>query len=267
MDLQKNANRFSGKEFVNTYDQVRPTPPIEIIHQSLNYLNKSEASNLLDIGCGTGISTLAWQGFANQIIGVDPSADMIELATKKTYDPKRVKFINGFSHDIPISSYSIDLVTCSQSFHWMEPESTLNEIHRVLIPSGVLVIYDVIWPPSVNEEFEMNYNNLFLKIKQISNQFKEPMAHFWEKEKHLVNVQNSNLFKFVREGYYHKTEAFNRAKLAGITFSQGGLEALLKRGMTKEEIGLTAFEENLERMNNPDYPGITYNYRVIFAKK
>jgi len=35
-----------------------------------------------------------------------------------------------------------DIVTCSQSLHWMVPESTFAEVARILRPGGVFATYD-----------------------------------------------------------------------------------------------------------------------------
>ncbi|MBV8225541.1 MAG: hypothetical protein JO232_10170 [Verrucomicrobia bacterium] len=39
------------------------------------------------------------------------------------------------------------MITASQSFHWMEPVSTLHEVARILRAGGVFAAYDCDWPP------------------------------------------------------------------------------------------------------------------------
>lgn len=68
MDLALNAQRFSGKQYIHIYDNYRPTPPEAILQHALNYLGTPRAKLVLDIGCGTGLSTLAWDGLADEII-------------------------------------------------------------------------------------------------------------------------------------------------------------------------------------------------------
>lgn len=43
-----------------------------------------------------------------------------------------VRYISGFSDKTGLEDNSVDIVTCSQSFHWMNPETTLNEVSRIL---------------------------------------------------------------------------------------------------------------------------------------
>jgi ubiquinone/menaquinone biosynthesis C-methylase UbiE len=266
LDLKLNADRFTGDEFVKTYDKFRPTPPKEILLQALNYLNKSKASLVLDLGCGTGISTQVWNDFADKIIGVEPSKEMIAVASKKN-SSSQVEFINGYSNEIPLPSNSLDVIACSQSFHWMEPKSTLKEIDRLLVKNGVLVIYDIIWPASVNLEYEKAYNELFINIDKATSKLDQTIAVKWNKGNHLENIVKSNHFKFTKEAYFHKTEDLSKEKLIGLAMSQGGLEALLKKGFSKKELGITKFKKTIQKMGKVPNEKIIYNYKAIYAIK
>ncbi len=267
MDLRLNADRFTGGEYINTYDRYRPTPPVGIIYQTLNYLNTTKADRIVDLGCGTGISTRVWSDFAEEIVGIEPSEEMIAIAIKNLVDATNIKYQTGYSNEIPLPANSVDCVTCSQSFHWMEPKSTLHEINRVLKENGVLVIYDVIWPPSVNFEYENAYNQLFDRVHKLTKQLQETIAYRWDKKQHVENVRQSGHFRFSKETYYHKSENFTKEQFIGIALSQGGLEALIKRGFSEDEIGINEFKKAVENMETPRFNTTTYNYRVVYGVK
>ena len=267
MKLELNAERFTGEEFVKIYDKFRPNPPTEIIHQALNYLNKPKADLVVDLGCGTGISTEIWSNFANEVIGIEPSQEMVSAAKNKDRKSKNTKYLLGFAHKIALPSKSVDIISCSQSFHWMEPVSTINEINRVLKKNGVFLVYDVIWPPSVNFEFENSYFELFERVTKLTNELNETIAFRWSKNQHLLNIKKSQHFKFSKKTFYHKTEKLSKEQFIGIALSQGGLEALLKRGNTKDEIGITKFVTDINNFEYPSFEEITYNYVVIYNIK
>lgn len=266
MNLQLNAQRFTGKNYVHLYDKYRPTPPVEIIHQSLNYLNQAKAEQVIDVGCGTGLSTQVWADAAHSVIGVEPSAEMRAIASTKS-QAHHVSYQEGYSNDLPFAHHSVDIVACSQSFHWMEPHSTLAEINRVLKDKGVLVIYDVIWPPAVNLEFEQAYQELFARVSELTATLDTAIAHRWPKQAHFTNVKDSSYFRLSKTAYFHKTERLTKEQFIGIALSQGGLEALLKRGFSEEEVGLSQFKEKIEAAKMPVYEEITYHYSVVFGIK
>ena len=267
MDLTQNARRFSGKKYVQIYDQFRPSPPLQVIHQCLNYLGSSRANCVVDLGCGTGISTIAWRDFAAQIIGFDPSDEMLHLANAKLREGEAIRFEKRFAHDLPLETESVDVLTCSQSFHWMEPESTLREMDRVLKKKGVLCIYDVQWPPTVNFEMEQAYRTLFDQVEQITAKLENPPARKWRKDWHLENLKKSKRFRFLKEVGYHMSIPFDRERFIGLAMSQGGLEALLKLGFSMEELGINTFREKIQRAPINPFGEMTLNYRVIFGIK
>ena len=263
MDLKRNAKRFTGKAYVSLYDNFRPEPPVAILQQGLSYLGVDKADLIIDLGCGTGISTRVLGKYGNAIIGVEPSEEMLSIAKEKT-QAKHISYQQAYANAIDVKSSSVDMITCSQSFHWMEPQSTLKEIDRVLKTNGVLIIYDVIWPPSTNFKLELAYKQLFTKVDQLTDSLDETIAHKWEKHNHLSNVKKSNAFNYVKEAYYHKTEPFNTDTFIGIALSQGGLEALLKRGFSEKEIGVTRFKNTVQNIAE-SCDTLTYNYKVIFG--
>lgn len=80
-----------------------------------------------------------------------------EYSTKLGLDGSRIKFIKGDSGNVSLENGSVDIVTCSQSLHWMEPTSTFQEIQRILRPGGVFAAFDCDWPPVINAEAENLY--------------------------------------------------------------------------------------------------------------
>jgi predicted TPR repeat methyltransferase len=80
MDLQKNADRFTGKEYLQLYDRYRPEPPSVVQILARNYRGKKPISRVVDLGCGAGLGTFIWEGEAEEVIGVDPSPAMLQVA-------------------------------------------------------------------------------------------------------------------------------------------------------------------------------------------
>ncbi|MEM5003252.1 hypothetical protein [Priestia megaterium] len=72
-----NIERFTG--FANLYDRNRPSPPQEVIKILHTYLGE-KPRNVVDIGCGTGLSSFLWMNDSVNIIGVEPNDDMRKVA-------------------------------------------------------------------------------------------------------------------------------------------------------------------------------------------
>ncbi|MCG8332400.1 MAG: class I SAM-dependent methyltransferase [Chitinophagales bacterium] len=267
MDLHINAERFSGGEYTLLYDYYRPSPPIALLEQALRYTEMQQPSLLVDIGCGTGLSTLAWQDKVHKIIGFEPSEDMLSVAYAKAEELENIYFLPAYAHQLPLEDETVDIVNCGQAFHWMEPEATLKEVNRILKPGGVFLIYDCQWPPTFNWQLEEQYRALFNRITELTEQQEEPLAIRWQKKHHLSNVMNSGHFRFVKEAFFHKVENGGKDQFLGVALSQGGLQALLRKGYSEEEIGLANFKKVLEEAPPMEIAPITFHYKAIYAIK
>ena len=53
-----------------------------------------------------------------------------------------VTFAEAYADATGLQAGSADIVTCAQSFHWMDPAAVLPEVARVLRPGGVFGAYD-----------------------------------------------------------------------------------------------------------------------------
>src|SRR4051812_30563700 len=122
---RNNIDRFNG--FSVLYDRNRPSAPNEVVKILTTYL-QDKPKLVVDVGCGTGLSTFIWFKEAEKVIGVEPNDDMREVALSNweaAQKPSGLKFVKALSHQLGLPNETADIITCSQSFHWMEPQSTL----------------------------------------------------------------------------------------------------------------------------------------------
>jgi SAM-dependent methyltransferase len=91
----------------------------------------------LDVGCGTGHSTVALMPLAESVVGVDPSAEMLAHSA----DHPKVSYQQATAEDLPFPDQAFDLITAGLAFHWFEAGAFLAEARRLLCPEGWLVVY------------------------------------------------------------------------------------------------------------------------------
>src|SRR5437763_607052 len=151
-----NVERFAG--FADMYDEHRPRPPAAIV-DLLMQLSGHERPVVVDIGSGTGLSTLIWSEVAEAVIGIEPGPDMRKRAQWRAAAAgvSNVRFIDGLSTHTGLADASAGIVTISQALHWMEPDATFAEVARILREGGIFAAYDCDWPPTLNWEAERAY--------------------------------------------------------------------------------------------------------------
>lgn len=117
------------------YQQVRPNYPQQIVTWLQQNLHLNTDSTLLDLGAGTGKFIDYLTQVSPNVIAVEPIAEMLQQL--KLQHPQ-IKTIQASSHQIPLSSQSIDAVICAQAFHWFANIESLQSIHQILKPHGSL---------------------------------------------------------------------------------------------------------------------------------
>lgn len=107
--------------------------------------------NILDIATGTGdLAILMSTTSASKIVGLDLSSGMLEVGKDKIQKKnlsQKIEMVLGDSESIPFPDNHFDAITVSFGIRNFETlEKGLAEIHRVLKPSGILVILETSVP-------------------------------------------------------------------------------------------------------------------------
>jgi SAM-dependent methyltransferase len=89
----------------------------------------------VDLGAGTGALSRVLLDRAEHVIAVEPDERMRAVLAGSV---PSVQVLAGRGEAIPLPGATADAVVASTSWHWMDPESTLREVARVLVPGGTL---------------------------------------------------------------------------------------------------------------------------------
>ena len=111
------------------------------MHALEAHVQGSNIHRILDLGCGTGrfAETLATH-FNADVVGVDPSVKMLELARVKKRD-SRVQYQHGSAEAVSLPSKSVDMIFISMSFHhFVDRKLAARECRRVLREHGVMFV-------------------------------------------------------------------------------------------------------------------------------
>lgn len=112
---------------------------------------KTQPNRILDIATGTGdLAINLVQTKAEEIIGLDISAGMLEVGRKKIAAKNldnKITMMLGDSENLPFDDHSFDAITVAFGVRNFENlEKGLSEIYRVLKPQGIFVILETSVP-------------------------------------------------------------------------------------------------------------------------
>ncbi len=134
------TSRFTG--LADLYSKYRPSYPTQALDYIRSHCGLTTGAVVVDVGCGTGISSrlFAAQGF--QVIGLEPNPEMRAAAEAEPAAPGYPKPIyqEGRAEATGLSDQCADAVVAAQAFHWFDSEAALREFHRILKPHGWAVL-------------------------------------------------------------------------------------------------------------------------------
>jgi len=100
---------------------------------------------LVDVGCGTGWSSLAFLARFNarHIIGLDPSEGMLDVfrGHAEKLDGVEVDLLQAEVMDMPLEDEIADAVICTMAMHWFADKAgAVKEMAARLKPGGLLAV-------------------------------------------------------------------------------------------------------------------------------
>ncbi len=115
---------------VERYDRTRPRYPPALVDR---IVAESAGTDLLDVGCGTGIEARAFQAAGCTVLGVEPDARMARFAGRSGVNVE----VSTFEAWVP-AGRTFDAVIAGTAWHWVDPVAGAAKAARVLRPGGRL---------------------------------------------------------------------------------------------------------------------------------
>ena len=252
------SSGYEREGFAGGYDRFRPRPPRALLEVLCRYARVERPGLVVDLGCGTGLSTRAWSGIAARAVGIEPNPAMLAVAESAP----GIEYREAYAHDTGLPDESADLVTASQSLHWMEPEPTFAEAARILRPGGVFAAYDYDWPPLVDPEVD----EAFIAHRERRAELRAQRgiqrgADRWAKHEHLKRLRASGRFRLCREVVLHSVEQGNAERLVGFAHSLG-LPAIASDEELERELRVHELEAVATRVLGDRTVQFVFGYRV-----
>lgn len=92
----------------------------------------------VDVGCGTGQSSVPLSKYCETVMAIDPSPEMLEQAAPHP----QIQYMVGRADGLPLPNDSADLIAFAGSLFYTKTEATLQELRRVSKKSSIVLVYD-----------------------------------------------------------------------------------------------------------------------------
>jgi tRNA (cmo5U34)-methyltransferase len=152
-----------------------------------------EKADLLIVGAGTGMELVNFSKGNRewQMIGVDPSSNMLEIAQEKIQQhglSERVKLFQGYTHDLPTTPL-YDAATCILVMHFVPDDGSkltlLQSIAQRLKSSAAFILVDVFGEKGTRE---------FERMASIVKVYWEKMNIPLQRRLELLEIINKGIY-------------------------------------------------------------------------
>lgn len=121
------------------YKTNKEADTLESVYYS-HIITPVKNAKLLDIGCGFGRDLDHYKKLGYDVYGIDSSSAMVQLSKQAHPDLKLKLFTQSFD-DTKFKDNYFDVITCRYVIQYSNDlDITFKELHRILKPSGHLVI-------------------------------------------------------------------------------------------------------------------------------
>jgi SAM-dependent methyltransferase len=264
LERQLQLSGYDAEAFAERYEAFRPRAPAVLTDLLPALADVARPRLVVDIGSGTGLSTRLWADVAEDVVGVEPSEAMRRVATAINHAPN-VSYSCGSSYASGVPDGAADIVTCSQSLQWMQPEPTFAEVARILRSGGVFAAYQYERLQTPFWEPEAAFEEVRRRVSDVNRELNVPADRpRWPVT--LERVEDSGRFRKCRELHLHSVEEGDAERLIGFALSEGSTATLLARGYTESDLGLEQLRRVAARWLGGPAPW-WLSYRVIVARK
>lgn len=230
------------------YEKGRPSYPAEIYEKIITEFELNSDSFVADIGCGTGLFSSGLIKQKINVIGVEPSKNMLHICMKKHNDSSYFTSTLGSAENTGLKKNSVDLICAAQSFHWFNWEKAQLEFKRIC-RSVSNVPFAIIYNERNRTDSDLGkaleslllekipaYHKVVAYDKQWYQKVKalfEPSTLSFSKFSHLQELEKSQFFaRMLSSSFSPKPESENQKLFIG------DLENFYKKYNTNRKINI-----------------------------
>jgi len=155
MPEQEMKWNFDEYAWIENYDErMRNTKRLrydETLSEVAQKALAKEGDFVLDIGTGTGNLAIEFLKRGCQVVGLDPSGKMLEIAERKAIEWEgrfQIQLCENPLLEIPFPDQTFDIVASTYTIHHITDDAkrlSIKEMKRVLKPNGRIIIGDVMF--------------------------------------------------------------------------------------------------------------------------
>jgi len=137
------------------------------VPERLIELHAKKNARVLDLACGTGLGSISFFESGFEVVGIDYSSGMIDVARKRPY---KELFCQSIEDDFPVADRSFDMVTALGVTEFVKnPAALMHRIWQKLCPGGLCAL-TIPKPTDAAQELDIKTYTLEEFLKFVDDQ-------------------------------------------------------------------------------------------------
>jgi len=237
------------------YARWRPDYPLKLFTIILKYHHGGYGTEV-DLGAGTGASCIYWAKKFHSVVAVEPDSRML----RQIPNTKNVRLVCSKAEEMTMNQSSTDLVTCGNSFYWMNGQKVMRNAFDWLRAGGTFAAFRYGFPKAINGSLDECLSALLV------NQWDKYRSTRLRDENYTQRlVLNSPLWASVTVQCVPNVVEMTASQLTGFLCSTSYvLRYLAGKGISKTQYSRELFNE-LGRFG--DRFKIDFGVELVLAKK
>ena len=133
--------RLSFGSVADLYDRSRPSYPETLVDGVLEFAGAGESDRAVEVGAGTGKATVLFAARGLDIVAIEPSAEMADVARRNCAGYENVRFDQTEFEQWRPPGHEFRLVFSGQAWHWISPEVGYVAARAALADGGALAVF------------------------------------------------------------------------------------------------------------------------------
>jgi SAM-dependent methyltransferase len=133
--------RLSFGGVADLYDQSRPSYPEALVDGVLEYAGAGDSDRAVEVGAGTGKATMLFAARGLTVVGIEPSAEMAEVARRNCAGYENVTIEQTEFERWRPPGHEFRLVFSGQAWHWISPGAGYAVARAALQDGGALAVF------------------------------------------------------------------------------------------------------------------------------
>lgn len=143
-NLEKAVQQQFGRQ-ASCYAASRPHATGTSLGVMVDWAQPTPADRVLDVATGTGFTAFAFAEASGEVVATDLTVKMVHEARRLAAERelRNLRFLQAAAESLPFRAARFDIATCRiAAHHFASVPAFLREVHRILRPSGRLVLTD-----------------------------------------------------------------------------------------------------------------------------